>query len=138
MKGYKMSMIKSEHQLKQLFKNINDNNDLLYISLAVMSVFKHRNAYTDIADMSLIMDIDSFLNLVDVYGGKTITIPTKEELIRICNTVILFYEKELNGATMQSAYKKYGITNDRAVHYDIGKLRKMLSSLKVPGKVTNG
>ena len=128
-----MSTIKHKDYVKELFKNITEDSDLLYIALTVLTIFGHRTAYTDIADMSLILDTDSFLNLIDVYGGKTITIPTKEELLRICNTVMMFYETEINGLSTRAASQKYGISNDRLIHYDLAKFKNALSTLKVPG-----
>ena len=54
--------------------------------------------------MPFVLDSKNLLNLLEYFGGRTITIPTKEDLMIVTASLSLLY-KNFNGTD----YEQYGI-----------------------------
>ena len=62
--------------IRNWFNSLKEETDLYYMALLTVSLFSKKKKYSNISELPIILDRDSFLNLITIYGGKTITIPT--------------------------------------------------------------
>jgi hypothetical protein len=118
---------------KELLESITTNSDLYYISLILLSAFNKRG-YKQIPELALILDEDNLMRLLDVYGGQTIQIPTKEQLGRYLKAISVYYYTEIKGMGMSAAMSKAHATGDNGVRVDMHKMKKFLSTLKLPDR----
>ena len=118
-------------EMFNLFDSIDNEMDLYYIALITLSSF-HKRGYHDITELSLIMNSESLLNLIKIYGGKEIKIPTLQEFEKYMNATVYFYYTEIKGLTRQMALNKIGQKNTKSFYADLSKLRKIYNNTKLP------
>ena len=87
----------SQPKLKQFFKEMEEEKDIYYMSLLTMCLFSKKKKYHNISELAVILDKVSFLNLIKVYGGEHISIPTQSELLSYIQSLYYIYYKEVEG-----------------------------------------
>ena len=123
---------KSRKELdKSLIQSVTEDSELYYISLLLLANIKKRG-YSNIPELSLILDEDNFLRLLDVYGGQTLKIPTKADVKRYLQTVMVYYYIEIKGYSFKEAMKKAQASSDQGVYKNILKLKEIDKSYKIP------
>lgn len=116
---------------KDLLESITSNSDLYYIALILLSAF-NKKGYKKIPELALVLDEDNLMRFLDMYGGQTLQIPTKEEFSRYLKAIAVYYYTEIKGWTTQKAMSEVHATTESGVYYDKDKIAKFLSELKVP------
>ena len=114
-----------------LIQSITENSEIYYISLLLLANVK-KKGYSNIPELSLILDEDNFLRLLDVYGGQTIKIPTKADVRRYLQTVMVYYYTEMKGYSMKEALKKANASGNHDIYKNINKLKEIDKSYKLP------
>jgi hypothetical protein len=56
-----------------------------------MSILYSRNEGNLLPELLMVMDLDDILKIVDIYGGKLIRIPEKEDLLKELQVVVYYY-----------------------------------------------
>ena len=88
----------SENPTLQLINQIKDTSDLYYISLLLLDrLGESKSKYSATAELAYLVDLKSFLNIVYYYGGKTIRIPTPDELQNNLRLISLYYYYDIKG-----------------------------------------
>lgn len=118
-------------ETKNILEEINTNSEMYYISLLLLSSLK-KKCYSNIPELSLILDEENLLRLINVYGGQTITIPTKEEVKKYLQIVMVYYYSEIKGLQIKEAMKKAGASDNAAILKNVYKLRNLLEESKIP------
>lgn len=95
--------------IKKWFKSIQSETDLCYMAMLTMAMFSNKRKYQHLAELPIILERESFLNLLEVYGGKTISLPTKEEVLKYIQAISLYYYVEVEGLSNTTAMKKLGV-----------------------------
>ena len=81
--------------IRKWFNSLKEETDLYYMALLTVSLFSKKKKYSNISELPIILDRDSFLNLITIYGGKTITIPTKDEILSYVQSLYYVYYSEV-------------------------------------------
>ena len=76
-----------------------DTYSLLLFALYKMTM---NPDYAAISQLSYILDKDSLLKLCSFYGGRTLTIPTIEELQKMLDSLLLYYKVRFEGLDIES------------------------------------
>lgn len=88
---------------------LTDKERTYYIALIILYIMKDQDDYRDISNLALILDEHNFDNLIDHYGGMTITIPTREEVNSALRALIVYQENCLNNRRIDYAIKDSGM-----------------------------
>lgn len=93
----------SKEELKAL-KEI----DTYSLVLFVLYMLSKNQKYSTLSELAYTLDKQSLLNLLDVFGGLTITIPTKEELQLIINALLIYQAVKLENTSFAVALNRLG------------------------------
>ena len=107
-------------------KNIKKLNttDIYSLILFVLYKIKEIPGYSTLSELAYVLDKKNFLSLIEYFGGKTITIPTMEELEILIYCLVVYngvnfenkdYEKMLKELPVESHMLK----QIRAMYADV-------------------
>lgn len=66
--------------------------------LDIVSIIVYLNdTCKDVADLYSIVDLDTFIKLISLFDGRTITFPTKEEIQESIELALFYYYKNIKG-----------------------------------------
>ena len=70
-----------------------------YFSTILYCLYKlgDNERYSTLSELPFILDGKNLLNFLEFYGGKTITIPTKEELLNVISALQIYQDVDLQG-----------------------------------------
>ena len=74
-------------------------------SLVLFTLFQMKQVpeYATLSELAYILDKQNLLYLLEYFGGMTITIPTKEELQLVINTLLVYQYVKVEKMTYQKA-----------------------------------
>ena len=83
-------------------------------SLILFSLYKIRDIpeYSSLSELAYILDKKNLINLIEYFGGTTITIPTIEELELIIHALLIYKYVHIDNATFDDAMNSIRI-NDK-------------------------
>lgn len=84
-----MARTSNNHMLDGLNKL--DNDDIYSLALFTLYKLTDDPKYASVSELVYLLDKKSLFNLLDYYGGMTIKIPTRDELMNVINALILYY-----------------------------------------------
>ena len=73
--------------------------------------------YSTLSELPFVLDGQNLLNLLEFYGGKTITIPTKQELLDMTTALTLYDIVDINSKPLEDAIQEVGNINKRVLDY---------------------
>lgn len=126
-------MSKEKINLKNDFetlKSLTNSSDIYYLSLLMLSTYKKSN-YKQIPELALILDQKNFLDFIDVYGGKTIKVPTKKEVLRYTKIIGIVYYTQICGLSYSEAVKLCGGAHNDNLYNDIQRFKKLLKNINL-------
>ena len=80
--------------------------DTYSLMLFILYQMKNVKEYSTLSELVYVLDKENFFNLLDYFGGMTITIPTKKELEIILNALLLYQYTMIDGLSFTYAIKK--------------------------------
>lgn len=86
---HSMARTSNNHMLDGLNKL--DNDDIYSLALFTLYKLTDDPKYASVSELVYLLDKKSLFNLLDYYGGMTIKIPTRDELMNVINALILYY-----------------------------------------------
>ena len=117
---------------KRLIESVHGEMDMYYFALFAFSCME-RNMRSDcLADLTLVLDKENFFNLINVFGGKNIRIPTTEELNRYIKVVSAYYYVQYEHVHMSTALKKVDAVGDEMVELGVRRLKRVINKVKIP------
>ena len=119
--------------LKKWFRSIQSETDLCYMAMLTMAMFSNKRKYRHLSELPIILDRESFLHLLEVYGGRTITLPTKDEVLRYIQAISLYYYIEVEGLSNNAAMKKLGIQDQDLVELPMNEVVQAFKTTTPPG-----
>lgn len=125
----KNSKTLKREDLKKWFNSIHQENDMYYMSLLAMSLFSNKKRYSNISELPIILDKDSFMNLLSVYGGQQINIPTKQEVLNYIQSLYYVYYSEVEGLSHNMILKNLCINQESFHELPIGSIRKLMQDI---------
>lgn len=87
--------------------------DTMSMVLFVLYKLSENPEYSTLSELSYILDGTSLSNLLDYYGGMTITIPTKAEFAIVVDTLLLYQYHQMDKMSFDEAVKLLGKTGDQ-------------------------
>jgi uncharacterized protein Smg (DUF494 family) len=99
----KSNIIKALEQL--------DKKDIYSLILFILYNLKEVPEYSTLSELVYILDNENFIKLLNYYGGKTITIPTTDELSNVLNALVVYEKKENTDKNVSDILKEVGVQN---------------------------
>lgn len=87
-------ILKMVENTTELVNNLRDR-DVYSIICSLLYDLKDIPQYSTISELCYMLDVDSFLNLIQYMEGRTIKIPTKEEFADTMQVLRLFHYSEI-------------------------------------------
>lgn len=112
----------------ELFKTLKEN-DIYSLSMFVLYKLSSIPEYSVMGELPYILDKSSLINMCKYFGGRTIKIPTLQELDSVMHLVLLYQYVEIDGIPYEEAIAKVGYkpADYRKVKTAYTKLKDVLS-----------
>lgn len=128
------------YEVDELFKNVQDMGDLYFISLLILSQMEGKSEDSPLAELSYLLDSQSFMNLLWYFEGQTIRIPTRDELKDVLQMMLLYYYYDIKDMSWFDAVDSLGLDHkDRKLSHRLWKkyleFIKILKDVKLPNKL---
>lgn len=92
-----------ERQMREAFKPVDEQNSLFS---AVALVFYHNVKISEIYDVYKLLGIENFVKLIHLLDGRTVHLPTSEELQEAILLALCFYYREVEGLDWDEIHDK--------------------------------
>lgn len=115
--------------INKWFNSLKEETDLYYMALLTLSLFSNKKKYSNISELPIILDRNSFLNLITIYGGKTITIPTKEEILGYVQSLYYVYYSEVENIPQKKILENLKIDSDTFKTLPINQVKKLIQNI---------
>lgn len=80
------------------------------LNILLLSYLTNDESYKDIAELCFMFDeYSNFKKFIKYYGGKTLKIPTQEELRLALKHLLLFQYVKIDGMSLDDAYKSVNL-----------------------------
>ena len=124
-----ISAIIKKSDINKWFNSLKEETDLYYMALLTLSLFSNKKKYSNISELPIILDRNSFLNLITIYGGKTITIPTKEEILGYVQSLYYVYSSEVENIPQKKILENLKIDSDTFKTLPINQVKKLIQNI---------
>jgi hypothetical protein len=92
-----------ERQMREAFKPVDEQNALFS---AVALVFYHNVKISEIFDVYKLLGMENFVKLIHLLDGRTVRLPTSEELQDAILLALCFYYREVEGLEWDEIHGK--------------------------------
>lgn len=92
-----------EKQMREAFKPVDEQNSLFS---AVALVFYHNVKISEIYDVYKLLGVENFVKLIHLLDGRTVRLPTSEELQESILQSLCFYYREVEGLDWDEIHDK--------------------------------
>lgn len=107
--------------------------DTTSIAISLLYTLRGFPQYTITSELSYLLDQKSFINLVKYYGGKTIRIPSIDEIESILRVLLLYQYYEVNHNSWSDSLKLAGFEESEAnsARAQLSNFNKLLKTLEI-------
>lgn len=91
-------------ETKKILETMNQE-DIYSIILHALFRLKDTPEYASLSELAYLLNGKSLMNLLEYYGGQTITIPTIKEFRVVVNSLLLYQYVNIEGMEMSQAEK---------------------------------
>ena len=116
---------------KELFQKITETKDLYYLALIILSMCERNHKYASSSELAMILDKENFLKLLDVYGGQTIYIPKKSDILGFIEALIVYYMVDIQGKKKSLVINELGIKDKDRLTKNLKYVKSKLKLLSV-------
>ena len=112
-------MMKQSDFEKKLNKALSEEEHYV-LNILLLSYLTEDDSYKDVAELCFMFDdYSNFKKFVKYYGGKTIKVPTQDELKLSLKHLLLFQYVKIDGKDFDDSFKKlnlkdYGVDKENA------------------------
>jgi hypothetical protein len=92
-----------ERQMREAFRPVDEQNSLFS---ALSLVFYHNVKFSEIYDVYKLLGIENFVKLIHLLDGRTVRLPTSEELRESILLSLCFYYREIEGLEWNEIHDK--------------------------------
>lgn len=114
--------------LNDIFAKMNEK-DVYSILCGYLYEFKNIPEYTLLSELAFALDSNSFLQLINCFGGQTIRIPTAEEFKSCYRTLLLLKYYEVEKHDWKESLQMAGFESSEG-RVALNKLNKLKQTLK--------
>lgn len=86
-----------------------EREDTLSLAMTMLYFISKDGKYETTGKLSLLLDQKSFLNFIKYYGGKTIKVPTFEQLSEMIKYVLIYQYHYIEGLEWDESIKLSGL-----------------------------
>lgn len=86
-----------------------EKEDTLSLAMTMLYFISKDNNYETIGKLSLLLDQKSFLNFIKYYGGKTIKVPTFEQVSEMIKYVLIYQYHYIENLDWDESIKQSGL-----------------------------
>ena len=106
--------------------------DINALTLMILSVLRDTPEFRSLAHLAYILTRDDFDKLIDICGGMTLTIPTREEFERSLRAIVYYYYRKVYRYSKVQALDKSGLSliDLNSVEGDLKQIGKVMKSFK--------
>src|SRR5574344_1342872 len=128
-----MEKTKQKNNILDALNNL-DKSDTYSLLLFILYKLKDDKEYSTLSELSYILDHDSFINLLDYYGGMTIHIPTKAEFRVVIETLLLYQKVNEDNLEYSQALKDTPANYKKDVEDMYMKVIEMLENYNIKSR----
>lgn len=125
----------------KILDDVKDMGDLYYVALLTLYKLKDNSKYSTLAEMSFLLEPQSFINMIWHYEGQTIQIPSRDELKSSLRMISLYYYYDVKELSWHDALNKIGFDpeteSSSSFKFKLNWFRKALCSSKLPIALKN-
>lgn len=114
--------------ISDIFAKLNEKN-VYSVLCGYLYEFKNIPEYTLLSELAFTLSSDSFLQLINCFGGQTIKIPTAEEFKSCFRTLLLLKYYEVEKHDWKEALQMAGFDSSEG-KVALNKLNKLKTTLK--------
>lgn len=103
--GGKGNIIKALEQL--------DKKDIYCLILFFLYRLKEIPEYSTLSELIYILDNESFIKFLNYYGGKTIKVPSVDDLSIILDALLIYEKQQNDKVSIDEALKDLGIDKNK-------------------------
>jgi len=120
--------------MSDMLSQVFEAEDLYYVTLLMMYLLKDDSRYSLLSELFLIMDKQSFLNLLVYFEDQYIKIPSRDELLRYIRLILLYYHYDMQSMNWKEALEKSGFSHeeDHFARKSLSSIREYLKDYKIP------
>ena len=88
-------------------------DDVFSMALFTLYALKNDEKYSSLSELAYLLDKKSLLNLLEYYGGQTITIPTSKDLEQVVSALSMHLKVHTQGMREDEAIESLGVPRSR-------------------------
>jgi hypothetical protein len=120
-----------EKKLNKLFEKKSETELEKFLNIVSIIIYSNENC-KDVSNLFSVIPINDFVKVINVFDGRTVRFPTKEELKEAIELALLFYYKNIKGVTSYKDIKSLNIIDSKdfssiSIGKKLNKLDKKLS-----------
>lgn len=121
----------------KLMQSVETERDVFFLVQLALAQMLNSPNFSTTAELFYLLDRKSLLNLLTYYGGQTITLPTKEEMLEALNYLTLYYYYEIKGLSFNEALDKTNLPRIHNRRYQVRYRRfmKSINYIKLPKSI---
>jgi len=102
-------------KLNNIFKYKEKSEVAVFLDIVGM-IIHNSDKNTDMSSMYETLDFESFIKMIHLFDGRTVTFPTKEELKESIELALFFYYKNVAGVTSYKDLKKFNLKDGKELN----------------------
>lgn len=122
-----------------LLRSVQDMGDLYFVAQLILAKLEPSDKNRMLAELSYLLDSQSFINLLWYFEGQTIRIPTRDELKEVLQLMSIYYHYNILEKTWKDSLLAVGIPYDAKLYKrtwtKYHRFLRSLESAKLPKKL---
>lgn len=103
--------------------------DIFSVATALLYTLKDTPQYSIMSELFYILDYENFIKLIKYFGGRTIKVPSSEEISEMLKVLLLYQYREVEEYKWSECLKMAGISEEESRVYR-GRLNFLIRLLK--------
>jgi len=101
-----------QQRLNDAFKKKEKNETEKFLDIVSIILYSNETC-KDVSDLYSILDLDTFIKVVNLFDGRDIHFPKKDEIKESIELALLFYYKNIQGVTDYKDLKALNIVEEK-------------------------
>ena len=96
----------SDEFLNELFEHEKDSSMDAIVRVFSLVLYKN-STNTDLVNLFKVLDLEDFVRVITLFDGKTVQLPTKEDLKEALTLSLVYYYRVIQGLSWEEIKKKF-------------------------------
>lgn len=89
--------------------------DTYSVATALLYTLRNSPKYSTMSELFYLLDYQSFLNLIEYFGGQVIRVPSSEEISEMLKILLLYQYRVVEEISWEDSLKKAGIPQEESI-----------------------